>query len=101
MTQERDLFPELEQFIGGGFHEDWGSFGATVEDVAQEYKSVAGPTRVRQACAEMDRFLDEYGANAGAAFEQRWGSFSPELMGYTIASFFEELKRILNEGTTP
>jgi len=96
MTVESDPYPELEQFIGGGFHQDWSMFGATIEDVALEYKRVVSEARVRQACAEMDRFIAEYGSEAGVVFEQRWGSFSPELIGYSIPSFFDALKRILN-----
>lgn len=95
MTAESDKYPELEVFMGGWFHQDWGASGETFEDVALDYKRVVSPTRVSQVCAEMDQFIAEHDAEVDSAFEQRWGWFRPAGLGYTISEFFQELKRIL------
>ncbi|MGB3436431.1 contact-dependent growth inhibition system immunity protein [Achromobacter sp.] len=96
MPTQSDAYPELEVFVGGWFHQDWGAFGETVEEVVQDYKKVVGQIRVSQVCAEMDQFIQENGPTVEFAFEQRWGWLRPAGLGYTIPEFFEELKRILS-----
>ncbi|WMD20684.1 contact-dependent growth inhibition system immunity protein [Achromobacter seleniivolatilans] len=89
-------YPELEQFIGEWFHEDWDEEGKSIEGVAREYKRVTDPLQVSQACLEMDAFVKKYGPASDIAFAQLWQSFDLAGLGYTIPAFFEELKRILN-----
>ncbi|EHK64336.1 contact-dependent growth inhibition system immunity protein [Achromobacter arsenitoxydans] len=95
MAKESDAYPELDVFMEGWFHQDWGASGETVEDVALDYKRVVRPMRVIQVCAEMDQFIAQNDAAVDSAFEQRWGWFRPAGLGYTIPEFFQELKRIL------
>lgn len=90
-----DRYPELEQFIGAYFIEDFEIFGETIEEIALCYKRVAGKARIQRACFEMDQFIEDHKTGADVAFKERWGSFEPGLWGHTTASFFEELKQIL------
>jgi len=87
---------ELEQFLGAYFHEDYDLFGDTIEEIALCYKRVTSPDRIKQVCVEMDEFVAKYGAEAEVVFARHWGSFDPTLWGHSVASFFDELKRILN-----
>lgn len=96
MESDMEQYPELEQFIGAYFIEDFDIFGETIEEIALCYKRVAGNARIQQACLEMDKFISDNKVGADVAFAERWGSFDPALWGHTTASFFDELKRILN-----
>ncbi|WP_313625723.1 contact-dependent growth inhibition system immunity protein [Achromobacter sp.] len=96
MESNEHQYPELEQFIGAYFIEDFEIFGETIEEIALCYKRVVGTERIQRACSEMDKFIVDHNVGAEAAFAERWGSFDPALWGHTVASFFEELKRILN-----
>lgn len=95
MVSNMEQYPELEQFIGAYFIEDFDLFGDTIEEIALCYKGVAGKARIRRACVELDKFIADHQDRAEAAFAEHWGSFDPALWGHTVASFFEELKRIL------
>lgn len=91
-----DPYPELAQFIGCHFHEDYDLFGETIEEIMYDFKRTASTEQIRQVCFERDVFIAEDGADAAAVYAQHWGAFNPAGWGYAIASFFEELKRVLN-----
>jgi hypothetical protein len=91
----RGQYPELEQFMGGWFHEDWADNGETMEEVVRDYKSECNAEQIRTVCFEMNAFVANYGADSYAAFRKLWTSVDPVLLGHTVTSFFEEVKRIL------
>jgi len=95
MIVSRGQYPELEQFMGGWFHQDWGDNGETIEEVVRDYKDGSSAEQVRKVCLEMNAFVANYGADSDAAFRKLWRSVDPMLLGHTAASFFEEVKRIL------
>ncbi|WMD21369.1 contact-dependent growth inhibition system immunity protein [Achromobacter seleniivolatilans] len=96
MNIVRGQYPELEQFMGGWFHQDWVDTGETIAEIVQDYKSGSNAETVHKVCLEMNAFLANYGANSDAAFRQLWKSIDPATLGHTAASFFDEVKRILN-----
>lgn len=91
----RGQYPELEQFMGGWFHQDWVDTGETIEEIVLDYKSVSRSEQVYQVCSEMSAFIADYGPASDEAFRRLWKSIDPASLGYTAASFFEEIKRIL------
>ncbi|MGB3436801.1 contact-dependent growth inhibition system immunity protein [Achromobacter sp.] len=46
LENRREPYPELEQFIGAYFNEDFEIFGDTIEEIALCYKRVVGETRI-------------------------------------------------------
>lgn len=95
MKEIRERYPALSALMGGYFHQDYDIYGETVEEVALCYKQDTSPEKISQACREMDEFLADFGPNAAAAFTANWRSFNPAGGGYTIPTFFAELKRVL------
>lgn len=96
MIVVRGQYPELEQFMGGWFHQDWVDTGETIEEIVQDYKRVSSADQVYQVCSEMSAFIATYGPDADDAFRLLWKSINPASLGYTAVSFLEEIKRILN-----
>lgn len=92
---EPGQFPHLERFLGGWLHQQWADTGETIQEVARDYKLVFAESEVRQVCAQMGAFIAQYGPDCDAAFAQLWPSFNPASIGYSAASFFLELRRIL------
>ncbi|MGB3435015.1 contact-dependent growth inhibition system immunity protein [Achromobacter sp.] len=96
MTTTQEKYPELDQLFWAYFNEDFDLSGDTIEEIATSYRRAVDQRRILLACAEMNKFMSHHGTDAADAFAKRWGSFDPKLWGHTIASFFDELKRVLN-----
>lgn len=94
MTTMKEQYPELDQLFWAYFNEDFDLSGDTIEEIAACYRRDVDLDRILRACAEMNRFMDHHASNAEAEFARRWGSFDPKLWGHTVASFFDELKRL-------
>jgi len=89
-------YPALEELIGDWLQEDGMVSWATIENAALKFKRASPHLLVRQACSEMDAFLEKYGAHADIAFAQFFESFDPAELECSIPEFFKELQRILN-----
>lgn len=95
MTTTQEVYPELDQLFWAYFNEDFDLSGDTIEEIATCYRRDVDQKRILQACTEMNMFMRRHETDAEVAFSTRWGSFDPKLWGHTVASFFEELRRIL------
>lgn len=85
MTRYADRYPELYQFFGGYFHQDWSDeqrlAGGSFQDVIREFQTMNPVDVVRQATRELQAFIgldlpedelhdivvDDLGANVRAA----------------------------------
>jgi hypothetical protein len=94
----RSKYPQLHQLFGAYLNQDCGLWGDTLEEVIACYKRDSSPEDLREMQADIDRFIESHAEKLDATFEYLYGNdFDPELWGMTTASFFAELKRILQD----
>ncbi|WP_322010975.1 contact-dependent growth inhibition system immunity protein [Paraburkholderia sp. J12] len=95
--KDKSSYPELNHFFGAYLNQDYDLAGETIEEIVECYKQGTPPDAHKRMLFEMEHFKSEY-PDLDEAFEETYGNdFSPELWGYTTASFFDELKRLLSE----
>ena len=93
-TMPAERYPQMGLIFGVYFGQDFDLFGNTVQEVVSSYRNDC--PEYRNLPVELDSFTAEHPHDLDAAFERDFGSdFDPELWGYTTASFFNELKRLL------
>ncbi|MBN3806386.1 hypothetical protein GXB81_25510 [Paraburkholderia sp. Ac-20336] len=89
-------YPQFYVLFGGYLNQDSDLWGDTLEDVVSCYKRDSSPEEIAEALSEIDKFKKEAGESLDTKFYEAYGfNFNPVLWGYTTASFFDELKRIL------
>ncbi|SMG59388.1 contact-dependent growth inhibition system immunity protein [Paraburkholderia susongensis] len=92
-----ERYPEMDRMFGIYFGQDFDLFGETVPEIVACYKK-GSPYRYQELIQEMNSFRGEHPDDLDSAFEKDYGrDFDPKLWGYTTASFFDELKRLLSE----
>jgi len=95
---EDERYYELIQFIGTRFHEDYELYGNTIAEIVASYTARATPVLRQKVVHQIDEFVREHKADLEAAFFEIVGNqFDPALWGHTAASFFDELKRLLQK----
>ena len=91
-------YQNLAQIIIGYFNEDFDLFGQTVEEIVACYKRDFPLSMQKSAIAEIDKFKNDNSGNFDFALRKEFGNqFNPKLWGYTVDSFLDELKRLLQE----
>jgi hypothetical protein len=78
MTSPR--YPELDQFLGGYFHEDFASYAPTWEGVVDFYAGETSLMRRQRAVDELDALLAEADEEIAAALEAIYVSYLPDPM---------------------
>jgi hypothetical protein len=104
MMRYADRYPELGQFFGAYFHQDWSYeqrlAGGSFENVVHDFKSLNPASFVRQATRELEAFLkidlsedelhrivvDDLGANVNAPG-----------IGFTYRQWLEAVLNILEQ----
>ncbi len=103
-------FPELGQFLGGFFHQDWKDVldwqeqQPNFEEVVRFYKTQALPTEVVNATEQLRQFLKlpmgEQEFNEVVTYEFG-GSYTPRSRGLTKRQWLEAVLKVLEEPTQP
>ncbi len=79
------------------FGQDFDLFGETVPEIVACYKKDS-PYDYENLIREIDTFRSEHPDNLDAVFKQLFRrGFRPEGLGYTTASFLDEIQRLLSE----
>ncbi|SMG59387.1 contact-dependent growth inhibition system immunity protein [Paraburkholderia susongensis] len=92
-----ELYPEMDHIFAIYFGQDFDLFGETVPEIVACYKKDS-PYHYEKLLRELGAFRQEHPNDLDSAFEKDYGrDFDPKLWGYTTASFFDELKRLLSE----
>ena len=58
MSMNSQDYPNLEQFLGAYFHQDWAADGATWQDVVTQFVRGEGTARARAVLGEIEQILD-------------------------------------------
>ncbi|MFT4067187.1 contact-dependent growth inhibition system immunity protein [Paraburkholderia sp.] len=91
-------YPNLDLLIHGYFNQDFDLWGDNVQEIISCFKEENDQTLHTLITGEIDRFKRDHSANLDEYFEEKYGFYvDPEPWGYTIASFLDELKRLLSE----
>ncbi|WP_454766929.1 contact-dependent growth inhibition system immunity protein [Cupriavidus campinensis] len=89
-------YPELWQFICGFFNQDYKLWGSNVDEIVQAYKDGTDSATHKEVILEIDRFKQDHLGRLDIAYRE---TFNDELdldhWGYTVESFLDELKRLL------
>ncbi|HLX01879.1 MAG TPA: contact-dependent growth inhibition system immunity protein [Trinickia sp.] len=89
-------YPELDQLFGGYLNQDYYYIGETIEEIVTCYKNEITPSMRQAVLAEIEKFKREHSEDLDAEFYKIYGcAFNPKLWGHTTASFFDEMKHIL------
>ncbi|MBN3803923.1 hypothetical protein GXB81_12785 [Paraburkholderia sp. Ac-20336] len=88
---------ELNHFFDAYLNQDYELSGEAVEEIVECYKQGTPAEAHRRMVSEIERFISEHPDLDEALSDAYGNDFSPELWGYTTASFLEELKRLLSE----
>jgi hypothetical protein len=93
-----DKYPRLYEIFGAYFNEDFDIWGDSIEEIVACYKRDSQRKCHIEMIREIDCFVEEHSGDLDSAFNREYGrDFNPLLWGYTVASFFDELKRLLSE----
>ncbi|HLX02987.1 MAG TPA: contact-dependent growth inhibition system immunity protein [Trinickia sp.] len=96
--EENPLYPELNQLFGVYLNQDCRYWGKTIAEIINCYKRDSSAENIKAMLDEIKKFKHEYTDNLDEAFKEAYGfDFNPELWGYTTSSFFDELKRLVQE----
>ncbi|MCL6539151.1 MAG: hypothetical protein K6T87_00940 [Roseiflexus sp.] len=95
-------YRDLSNFIAVRFHQDWDLDAADADEVvAQFFADRPDPLYLRALAAQIRRFINEYGDDAGieAALEETlWCSYEPSADGRSARAWLEDLHdRMLRE----
>ncbi|SMG59386.1 contact-dependent growth inhibition system immunity protein [Paraburkholderia susongensis] len=91
-----ELYPEMDHLFTTYFGQDFDLFGETVPEIVACYKK-DGPYHYEKLLRELGAFRQEHPNDLDTAFKPFRRGFRPEGWGYTIASFLDEIQRILSE----
>ncbi|MCC8393562.1 hypothetical protein LJ656_13270 [Paraburkholderia sp. MMS20-SJTR3] len=86
----------MEHFFSIYFGQDFDIFGSTVPEIVACYKQDS-PHRYPNLLRELELFRRAHSGDLDAAFIPFRHGFRPEGWGYTVASFLDEVQRVLNE----
>ncbi|WP_238537934.1 contact-dependent growth inhibition system immunity protein [Paraburkholderia atlantica] len=88
----------MYEIFGAYLNQDYDLWGTTIPQIVCCYKEDSPREYHRELIDEIDQFMSEHPTDLDSAFEIEYDTgFSPTLWGYTTASFFEELKRLLRD----
>ncbi|MBB5419875.1 hypothetical protein QF000_003127 [Paraburkholderia atlantica] len=91
-------YPKMYQLFGAYLNEDFDIWGDTIPDIIACYKRDCPRESHLEMVHEINSFMSEHRDDLDSAFKNDYGrDFSPELWGYTTASFLDELKRLLSQ----
>jgi len=91
-------YPQLWQLILGYFNEDSDMWGNNVGEIVQRYRQESSAADQNLAMLDIDQFKRDNPNNMDLIFKREFGTqFNPELWGYTVDSFLDELKKLLQE----
>jgi hypothetical protein len=88
----------MYDLFGAYLNQDFDLWGDTLEEIVGCYKRDSLPEHHREIIGEIDLFVTEHPMDLDSAFKRGYRTgFDPVLWGYTITSFFEELKKLLSK----
>jgi hypothetical protein len=89
-------YPELDQLFSVYLSQDYAYWGDTVEAVMASYMRDSTVENHQALLNDIERFMHSHQDDLDAAFDAAYGDgVGPELCGHTTASFFIELKRLI------
>ncbi|MCC8395447.1 hypothetical protein LJ656_22935 [Paraburkholderia sp. MMS20-SJTR3] len=89
-----ERFPQMATFFSIYFGQDFDIFGDTVEEIVLSYKD-DHRDHYLELIREIEQFRSEHPHDLDVAYTPFSRGFRPEGRGYTIASFLQEILRIL------
>lgn len=88
-------YPDLWQFLGGWFNQDWPLDHDSPGDVLRYAVAKEPPTLVSTVIAEIERFLRENGEVTQQELHQLGADIVPESFGWTPTEFVEWVREEL------
>jgi CdiI immunity protein len=99
-----ERFPELAQFFGCYFHQDWDIEAADDEGLVRLYLSQEPESSITAARRELDEFLAEDLSEdelATTLLHSFGCYYSPTFFGFTTRRWLERIRDLLAEGRPP
>jgi|SRR5579863_1389849 len=91
-------YPRMYSLFGAYLNQDFDLWGDSLEEIVGCFKRDSPPECRREIIDEINSFVAEHPMDLDSAFEKDYGGgFDPILWGYTVTSFFDELKRLFSE----
>jgi hypothetical protein len=87
------LSPELHQFFGGSFHQDWTLDHETADDVVQAFVAEATPHERLMVARALKDLLDLPDESLGEAIFALGAYYDPTADGLTVRQWLESLVR--------
>jgi len=89
------LFPDLADFMGGWFHQDFDINGETLEEIVAAYKGSVREDYVQRLCEDIDRFL----ATGAAGMDERFQTlFGPDIIPTAFRPTTHEFLLAIRQG---
>lgn len=90
-------FPQLRQFLGGYFHQDWVVERDDWQDIVRDYVSESPRSAVTECAAELRGLLDAglVEAELGIVLERLGGSVEPSALGQTTEEWLRAVRELL------
>jgi hypothetical protein len=89
------LFPDLADFMGGWFHQDFDINGETLEEIVAAYKASVREDYVERLREDIDRFL----ATGAAGMDERFQAmFEPDIIPTAFRPTTQEFLQAIREG---
>lgn len=95
----KSRYENLWNIIVGYFHEDFDLFGNNIREIMEYHRNASDESSRRLAVEEIDKFMSDNRGDLDTAFKNEFGNqLDFRLWGYpTIASFLDELKKLLQK----
>lgn len=91
-----EAYPELDQFFGAYFNQDFDLSGDTVEEIVGCYVNETTAEHRGALLREIALFRARHAADLDAGLAEKYGyDFDPEPWGHTAASFFELVEKLV------
>ena len=90
------LYPNLDEFFGTYFHQDWREDSPTAIEIVERYLAESPPEEVREAGKELSRLLAAATEDELADAVHRLGSFyNPRADGLSYGEWLRQVYRLL------
>jgi hypothetical protein len=91
-------YPNLSDFIGMCFGQDFDLWGNSVPEIVSTYKDGSDANEWDAISNDINNFRLNYSNNLDSAFKKLYGNYiDPKSWDHTTDSFLSELQRLLKE----
>jgi hypothetical protein len=93
-------YPNLDEFFGTYFHQDWNSDAASAREIVENYLREWPAEGVAAARTELEKLLSEVESESelGRCVQQLGCYYNPPGDGLTYRAWLEQVARVLSTG---